>query len=58
VFVLSFLQARDPNWCKRSFFAHYDSTATWLTDLIPAFGESQFFYVDRLNALLGEGAAP
>jgi KamA family protein len=58
VFVLSFLQARDPNWCKRAFFAHYDPTATWLTDLIPAFGESQFFYVDRLNALLGQGAAP
>ncbi len=44
VFVLSFIQGRDPNWCKRPFFARYDPAATWLTDLTPAFGESQFFY--------------
>jgi hypothetical protein len=44
VFVLSFIQGRDPNWCKRPFFASYDLEATWLTQLTPAFGEKQFFY--------------
>ena len=44
VFVLRFLQARDPSWVHQPFFARYDETATWLDDLKPAFGEKAFFF--------------
>jgi KamA family protein len=37
VFVLRMLQARDPALVGRPFFARYDPTAKWLTDLEPAF---------------------
>jgi L-lysine 2,3-aminomutase len=50
-FVLSFLQARDPAWCKRPFLAEYDEDATWLSDLRPAFGEREFFYEPGLRAI-------
>ena len=52
VFVLSFLQARKPDWCKRPFFARFDPHATWLHDLKPAFGEDKFFYENELEELL------
>jgi hypothetical protein len=39
VFVLRMLQARDPALVGRPFFARYDPTATWLTDLQPAFAD-------------------
>ncbi|MBT3979809.1 MAG: lysine 2,3-aminomutase [Bacteriovoracaceae bacterium] len=39
IFVLSFLQARNPELVKTSFFAKYDPSAQWLDDLRPAFGE-------------------
>lgn len=52
VFVLSFLQARDPDWCKRPFFARFNPEACWLTDLRPAFGQEEFFYQGPLRALL------
>ncbi|HEY8452772.1 MAG TPA: lysine 2,3-aminomutase, partial [Natronosporangium sp.] len=38
VFVLRMLQARNPDLVGRPFFARYDETAIWLTDLKPAFG--------------------
>jgi L-lysine 2,3-aminomutase len=38
VFVLRYLQARDPALVGRPFFAAADPSATWLTDLKPAFG--------------------
>ena len=44
VFVLKFLQGRDPSWVNRIFFAKYDPKATWLDGLKPAFGEDKFFY--------------
>ena len=47
VFVLKFLQGRDPGWVNRVFFAKYDSKATWLDDLKPAHGEDRFFF-DRV----------
>jgi KamA family protein len=56
-FVLSFLQARDPAWCRRPFLAAYDEQATWLTDLRPAFGEREFFYEAGLRALSESAAA-
>jgi KamA family protein len=40
VFVLSLIQARDPERAGRVFFARYDPRATWLTDLVPAFGQT------------------
>lgn len=55
VFVLSFLQGRDPNWCKRPFFAQFNPHAHWLTDLKPAFGENEFFYEAGLREILHKG---
>lgn len=52
VFVLNFLQARNPDWCKRPFFAKFNPEATWLTDLRPAFGECKFFFQDELNEII------
>ena len=57
VFVLSFMQARAPNWTKRPFFAKFDPTATWLDGLKPAFGQDKFFFEDEL-AHLSQPAAP
>ncbi|WP_105189671.1 KamA family radical SAM protein [Pseudoalteromonas sp. T1lg48] len=51
VFVLRFIQARNPDWVQRPFFAKYDETATWLDDLKPAFGEQKFFWEDEYNAM-------
>ncbi|MGK0440449.1 MAG: KamA family protein [Pseudohongiellaceae bacterium] len=44
VFVLRFLQGRNPEWAYKPFFAKYDEQATWIDQLVPAFGESEFFY--------------
>lgn len=44
VFVLQFLQARDPDWVRKPFFAKFDPAATWFDDLQPAFGEKTFFF--------------
>ncbi len=44
VFVLRFLQARNPDWVGRPFFARYDDQASWLSHLVPAFGADQFFF--------------
>ena len=44
VFVLRFLQGRNPGWNQRPFFAKYDPEATWLDELEPAFGEREFFF--------------
>jgi KamA family protein len=52
VFVLNFLQARNPDWVRRPFFAKYSETATWLDDLVPAFGEQKFFYEDELKEIV------
>lgn len=53
VFVLRFIQARNPDWVQRPFFAKYDETATWLNDLQPAFGEDKFFWQDEYEAMQG-----
>ena len=44
VFVLKFIQGRDPSWVGRPFFAKFDDEATWLDELEPAFGERRFFF--------------
>ncbi len=53
VFVLRFLQGRDPDWVGRPFFAKFDPQATWLDGLEPAFGEDAFFFEDGLRAMTG-----
>jgi KamA family protein len=42
VFVLHFIQCRDPELVNKPFFAKYDPEAVWLTDLKPAFGADRF----------------
>ena len=46
VFVLRFIQARNPEWVQRPFFAKFDPAATWLDQLRPAFGDEKFFFED------------
>lgn len=46
VFVLRFLQGRNPRWVDIPFFAEYDPRATWFDQLKPAFGEDRFFFED------------
>ena len=53
VFVLRFLQGRDPDWVGRPFFAKFDPQATWLDGLEPAFGEDAFFFEDGLRSMTG-----
>lgn len=44
VFVLRFIQARNPEWVQQPFFARFDPEATWFDQLRPAFGAEQFFF--------------
>jgi len=57
VFVLKFLQARNPDWVGRPFFARYDDTATWLDDLRPAFGEREFFFEPEFRQMTNAARA-
>ncbi len=57
VFVLRFIQARNPAWVQRPFFAKYDPKATWLDHLKPAFGENKFFFQDEYDAMCKEKLA-
>ncbi|MEO1263726.1 MAG: lysine 2,3-aminomutase [Bacteroidota bacterium] len=47
VFVLQFIQGRNPDWAARPFFAKYDPEAIWLDDLRPAFGKQRFFFEEE-----------
>jgi KamA family protein len=51
VFVLKFLQGRDPSWVGQTFFAKFDPNATWFTELEPAFGEKEFFFEEGLHRI-------
>lgn len=51
VFVLRFIQARNPDWVQRPFFARFDEQATWLDQLEPAFGEETFFFEEEYRAM-------
>jgi L-lysine 2,3-aminomutase len=51
VFVLRFIQGRNPDWVQRPFLARYDEKATWLSQLKPAFGEKKFFFEDEYRAM-------
>ena len=54
VFVLRFLQARDKEWLNRPFFARYDTRASWLDHLRPAFGQERFFFEERYAQICHE----
>jgi KamA family protein len=54
VFALRLLQARNPDWVGRPFFARFDPTATWFDDLRPAFGEEDFFFGAELRQMLAD----
>ena len=57
VYVLRFLQGRNPDWVQRPFFARFDPNATWLDDLEPAFGESEFFFEPEYRQMLSGASA-
>lgn len=52
VFVLRFIQARNPSWIHKPFFAKYDPDATWFNQLEPAFGEKKFFFERRRGEIV------
>jgi KamA family protein len=58
VFVLRFIQARNPDWVQQPFFAKFDDKATWLDQLKPAFGEDKFFYEDEYEAMCNGEISP
>jgi hypothetical protein len=55
VFVLKFIQARDPAWVNRPFFAKFDPEATWLDQLVPALGETEFFFSPEMREMKKSG---
>jgi len=52
VIALSFIQARNPDWVRRPFFAKYNEKAVWLDELEPAFGDNQFFFEREFKDLV------
>nr|VFK20435.1 MAG: hypothetical protein BECKLPF1236A_GA0070988_102607 [Candidatus Kentron sp. LPFa]VFK34422.1 MAG: hypothetical protein BECKLPF1236C_GA0070990_102686 [Candidatus Kentron sp. LPFa] len=48
IFVLQFLQARNPEWVKQPFFAKYDEKATWFDELEPY--DNEFFFEKVLGS--------
>ena len=58
MFVLHFIQARDPELVGRPFFAKYDPDAVWLTDLKPAFADRfPFEAAPTANGAASNGAS-
>jgi KamA family protein len=55
VFVLHFIQCRDPELVNRPFFAKFDPDAKWLTDLQPAFADR--FPFEGTTPSLGGGTS-
>jgi hypothetical protein len=58
VFVLKMIQGRDPAWVNRVFFAGFDPDATWLDQLQPALGESEFFFETSLREMVDRTGCP
>jgi L-lysine 2,3-aminomutase len=56
VFVLRFIQARNPAWVHLPFFAEYNPQATWFNQLKPAFNEEKFFFEEQLSKMTGNQA--
>lgn len=53
VFVLRFIQGRNPDWVARPFFAKFDDQAIWMNELKPAFSD-RFFFEEEEEAIYGE----
>jgi KamA family protein len=51
VFALRLLQAREPGWVGRPFFARFDPSATWFDQLRPALGSEEFFFEPDLRRI-------
>ncbi|NDV93903.1 lysine 2,3-aminomutase [Dysgonomonas sp. 521] len=51
IFVLRFIQGRNPKWVDVPFFAEYNPKATWFNQLRPAFGEERFFFEESRKRL-------
>ncbi len=47
VFALQYIQARDPDFARRLFFARFDPEATWFTQLEPAFESERPFFITQ-----------
>lgn len=47
VFVMRFIQGRNPKWVHIPFFAKYDPKATWFSELKPAFDAEKFFFEEK-----------
>ncbi len=43
-FVLRFIQGRNKDWVQSPFLANYDTAATWIDELTPAYAEEKFFF--------------
>ena len=44
ILVCDFIQARNPSWVLKPFFAEFDDGASWFDELRPAFGKEFFFF--------------
>ncbi len=44
IFVLRFIQGRNPKWVGKPFFAKYNPKAIWLSDLEPYPNKEKFFF--------------
>jgi L-lysine 2,3-aminomutase len=53
LFVLRFIQARNPDWVQQPFFARFDEEATWLDGLAPGLDADDFFYQEEFDAMVG-----
>jgi hypothetical protein len=42
--VCDFIQARNPEWVRKPFFAEFDDGASWFDELRPAFGKEKFYF--------------
>ena len=45
VFVLEFLQARNPRLVRQPFFARFDPKAAWFNELVPATERDRAFFL-------------
>lgn len=52
IFILRFIQGRNPKWVDIPFFAEYDPKATWFNQLKPAFGGEKFFFEEDRYKLI------
>jgi L-lysine 2,3-aminomutase len=49
LFCLRYIQARDPSWVGRPFFARLNPSAAWMDDLVPAAGSDPAFFGGRTS---------